>query len=263
MSIKSRVIAKIRQLIFDGSQVGADVSIDESAEVRASFIGGTAEIGKHARIIESKIRGKVSVGRESFIQNATINGNDITIAENCKLYHCNVVGTVRLGRYTSLWGPNLDLVSRPGLPLEIGSFCSVARNVSMQTFNHNHKKATTYFIGSNYFNEKWDDEQTGKGGIRIGNDVWIGTHCVILGGVTIGNGAVIAANSVVTKDVPPYAIAAGSPAKVISYRFDEVMIADLQKLEWWNWSDEQMQANKSFFEGELTPEIVSKYLKAQ
>ena len=78
--------------------------------------------------------------------------------------------------------------------------------------------------------------------IIIGNDVWIGAHATIMGGVKIGNGAVIGAGAVVAKDVPPYAIVLGNPARVIKYRFDEATIEWLQKLRWWNWTPEKIKS---------------------
>jgi virginiamycin A acetyltransferase len=91
-----------------------------------------------------------------------------------------------------------------------------------------------------------------KGPITIGNDVWIGTQCVILSGSTIGDGAVIAANSVVTADIPPYAIAAGSTAKVLRYRFSDAIIERLLNLQWWHWSRSKLEQNRALFEGDLT-----------
>ena len=85
----------------------------------------------------------------------------------------------------------------------------------------------------------WDN----KGDITIGNDVWLGYEAVILAGVTIGDGAIIGARAVVTRDVPPYTIAAGVPAKPLHKRFDEQTIARLQQLQWWNWPPERIAAN--------------------
>ena len=159
-------------------------------------------------------------------------------------------GNIETGKYSSLWGPNLDILTK-NQKVSIGSFCSIARNVSIQTYNHNYKKPTTYLIGQNIFNEKWGNEFPSKGDIIIMNDVWIGSHSVIINGVTIHNGSVVAANSVVTKDVPPYAIVAGSPAKVIGYRLDEQKIKYLENLSWWDWPLEKIKENKSFFEVEF------------
>ncbi|MDR0903370.1 MAG: CatB-related O-acetyltransferase [Ruminococcus sp.] len=86
-----------------------------------------------------------------------------------------------------------------------------------------------------------------KGQLIIQNDVWIGFGATIMGGVKIGNGAVIAANSHVVKDVPPYAIVGGNPAKVIKYRFTEDQIKELQKIAWWDWDNEKIKACKADF----------------
>jgi virginiamycin A acetyltransferase len=93
---------------------------------------------------------------------------------------------------------------------------------------------TTYFLRKNLEKKHSKEDLVSKGPITIGHDVWIGTHCVILSGAEIGTGAVIAANSVVTGAIPPYAIAAGTPAKVIRYRFDEKTINELLESRWWD-----------------------------
>lgn len=82
-----------------------------------------------------------------------------------------------------------------------------------------------------------------KGTIEIGNDVWIGTSAVILSGVKIGHGAVVAAGSLVTKNIPPYAIVGGNPAKIIKYRFNEDKIKELLEMNWWDWSEEKIKNN--------------------
>ena len=81
----------------------------------------------------------------------------------------------------------------------------------------------------------------------IGNDVWIGDQCFIKAGVKVGDGAVIGAHAVVTHDVPPYAIVAGNPAKILRYRFSEEEISALLQTKWWEWSDEEIKKNRSKF----------------
>ena len=88
-----------------------------------------------------------------------------------------------------------------------------------------------------------DGELPYKGDTEIGNDVWIGYEALVMPGVKIGNGAVIASKSVVTADVPAYSVVGGNPAKVIKYRFEESIIEALQSVAWWNWSAEKITAN--------------------
>jgi virginiamycin A acetyltransferase len=122
--------------------------------------------------------------------------------------------------------------------------------------NHNYKKITTYFILQKLFQEK-QQEVVSSGPINIGNDVWIGAGCKILSGVTIGNGAIIGANAIVTNDIPPYAIAAGNPARVIKFRFSNEIIQNLEKIKWWDWPIEKIKTHKWLFDKELTLEMLN------
>jgi acetyltransferase-like isoleucine patch superfamily enzyme len=98
--------------------------------------------------------------------------------------------------------------------------------------------------------------------IQIGNDVWIGIKCIILDGVKIGDGAIVGAGSVVTKEVPPYAIVGGAPAKIIKYRFEPDVINRLLEIKWWNLSDEEILEKIEFFrEPEITVDVINKYFK--
>jgi acyl-[acyl carrier protein]--UDP-N-acetylglucosamine O-acyltransferase len=90
-------------------------------------------------------------------------------------------------------------------------------------------------------------DATSRGEIIVGHDVWIGANAVILSGVNIGNGAVVAAGAVVNKDVPPYAVVGGVPAKLIKMRFEPEQIAALEKIQWWNWPLEKIRANLDLF----------------
>lgn len=131
--------------------------------------------------------------------------------------------------------------------LVIGKFCSIASEVIiMLCANHRIDWPTTYPLGlikgissKNY--------NTSKGDIVIGNDVWIGSRAIIMSGVKIGNGAVIGAGSVVTKDVQPYEIVAGNPARHIRFRFSPEQIERLQIMGWWDWSVDKIRDEQDFF----------------
>lgn len=132
--------------------------------------------------------------------------------------------------------------------LIIGKFCSIACGVKFlfNSANHTLKSLSSYTFP--LFFEEWGLDKKNvasawdnKGDIIIGNDVWIGYEAVIMAGVHIGDGAVIAARAVVTKDVPPYTIVGGTPARKIRMRFEEETIARLQQIQWWNWPVEKIR----------------------
>lgn len=128
--------------------------------------------------------------------------------------------------------------------LTIGKYCSIAENVTIFLGGyHNSNCVSTYPFNAAYPAKNLPSVLISKPPIIIGNDVWIGAHAIIMGGVKIGNGAIIAAGSVVTKDIPPYAIVGGNPAKIISQRFDDETILALEKIKWWDWSVEKIKAN--------------------
>lgn len=126
--------------------------------------------------------------------------------------------------------------------LLIGKFCSIACGAKFMfnCANHSLKSLSTYTFP--LFYEDWDLEKAdvasawdNKGDIIIGNDVWIGFEAIVMAGVRIGDGAIVAARAVVTHDVPPYTIVGGVPAKVIRKRFDDKVIQKLVTLKWWEW----------------------------
>lgn len=125
---------------------------------------------------------------------------------------------------------------------KIGSFCSISDSVKILIGGlHRPDWVTTWPF--NILREQFanlEGNPVSKGDVIIGNDVWIGFDALILSGITVGDGAVIGARAVVTKDVPPYGIVAGNPARLIRKRFDDTTIARLLKLSWWNWEDEKI-----------------------
>lgn len=137
-----------------------------------------------------------------------------------------------------------------GTTLKIGKFTSIAENVTILLGgNHRMDWVTTYPFSA--LTTTWPEagnisgHPQSKGDVIIGNDVWIGFGSTILSGVNIGDGAVIAARSLITKNVPPYSIVGGVPAKIIKLRFSEDIIKKLLKLSWWNWSDKKIRLHIS------------------
>lgn len=136
--------------------------------------------------------------------------------------------------------------------LVIGKFCSIACRAKFIFTSANHALGSLSTYPFPIFYDEWaldavnvTDAWDNKGDIVVGNDVWIGYEAVILSGVTIGDGAIIGARAVVTKDVPPYTIVAGVPARPIRKRFDEETIARLEQLRWWDWPEDEIRRNIS------------------
>lgn len=134
-----------------------------------------------------------------------------------------------------------------GDKLIIGKFCSIACGAKFMLTSANHKMSSLSTYPFPIFYEEWGldakdirNAWDNKGDIIIGNDVWIGYEAVIMAGVTIGDGAIIGTRAVVTKDVPPYTIVGGVPAKPIRKRFDDATVERLIKLRWWDWEHEKI-----------------------
>lgn len=153
---------------------------------------------------------------------------------------------------------------------EIGKFCSIADHCRIGMSGHSLQYMSTSpiftqkinalqecWIDKNIFEHKSTDER-----VYIGNDVWVGSHVLINGGVHIGDGAVIGAGAVVVKDVPPYAIVGGVPAKIIRYRFSPEVIEKLLELKWWNYNENTLKENIDFFQKEnITVDDVEEFIK--
>jgi len=177
-------------------------------------------------------------------QNVTI--SYLAITDN----KCTFRNHIAIARFCSLHGVNIGDYSYIEYncslnQCDIGKFCSIAANVSIglpihpidrvstsPVFHNNNNRLGVSF---NYDNNVIESKKT-----IIGNDVWIGTNALIMGGLTVGNGAVVGAGAVVTKDVPPYAIVGGVPAKIIKMRFTDVQISALEKTRWWDFSKEKL-----------------------
>lgn len=136
-----------------------------------------------------------------------------------------------------------------GDKLVIGKFCALARGVKFIMNGANHKLSGISTYQFQIFGNGWEkvmpaaEDLPYKGDTVIGNDVWIGYEALFMPGVKVGNGAIVSSKSVVTGDVPAYAIVGGNPAKVIRYRFDSETIARLEQIAWWNWPVEKISAH--------------------
>lgn len=181
-----------------------------------------------------------------FNQDTFFEGNNV-VGKN------TVIGGSYIGRNTYI-GNETNLSK-----CQIGRFCSIASCVKVIDNTHPSSvfvsTSPSFFSilkqnGQSFVKENKFEEHLRIDGysLIIGNDVWIGTNAVIKGGITIGDGAIIAMGAVVTKDVPPYAIVGGVPAKVIKYRFNEAQIKKLLELQWWNKTDKWLEQHADYFE---------------
>lgn len=197
-----------------------------------------------------------TVDRSAKITNSSLHGS-VHIYDGCVVDNCKITGNknVTVGAYSNLSGP-ISIVADCNEIL-IGKYCSIAANVSILESSHYIERVTTYYVMSEIFGCDSIADVKSKGCINIGNDVWIGTSATILAGVEIGNGAIIGAGSVVTKYIPPYAIAVGVPAKVLRYRFPPDICAKLLELSWWDWPRDRILRNYKLFSSALDNEVLS------
>jgi len=174
-------------------------------------------IGKDCLIKESSFGSYVEIGFGNNIQESIMGDYSYT-TENCQIIYSIIGKFVNIASYVRL-NPSPH-------PMHWASQHHMIYRREMFGFGED---------DNSFFN--WRRMKK----VVVGHDVWLGHNVTIMGGVTIGNGAVIGSGAIVTKDVPPYAIAVGNPAKVIRYRFDDVTIARLQDIAWWNWDHEKVK----------------------
>ena len=173
------------------------------------------------------------------IQNVTFEG------KNAVPDGCNFSGNIKIGYATTLGYRNLL-----GGTISIGKYCQLGVDVALHATNHPISFMTTY-INQNLFDGQLKQLKE-VNNIKIGHDVWLGHGVIIVGNVTIGNGAIVAAGSVVTKDVAPYTIVAGVPAKEIRKRFLDSIIQEIEVLQWWDKSEEDLEKIKPLFFKDFT-----------
>jgi len=161
----------------------------------------------------------------------------------------------------------LDKRSKEVDKLIVGKYCSIGSGaVFMMAGNQGHESKWVstfpFYYQANIFKHA-RNAYNKVGDTIIGNDVWVGTEAMIMAGITIGSGAIIAARAVVVKDVPPYAVVGGNPAKVIKYRFTETEIENLLKLKWWDWPEEKIKEAMPYICTSNIQELMDFKLKSQ
>jgi len=160
-------------------------------------------------------------------------------------------GQVEIGKF-SIGYPKI-LSWRTDDKLKAGKFCMFAHDVMILAGGeHDLKRVTCYPLKTSFhLSNKHSEDSENKGPVIIGNDVWIGAGAIILSGVTISDGVIVGAGSVVTRNIPPYAIVAGNPARIIRYRFSRKQIDQLQEIAWWNWGIDEIIANINYLYGDV------------
>lgn len=176
-------------------------------------------------------------------------GDNCILGDFSRVYNSILHNNVRIDRNNFILNSNIGIYSYTGqfsiiMHSIIGKYCSISWGVTVGAGEHDYSKITTHdflYNKSYAINDNKVSYDRFSEPLTIGNDVWIGANVTICRGVSIEDGAVVGANSVVTNDVPAYSIVAGCPAKVIKYRFDEKTIKRLLDLKWWDLSPEKIK----------------------
>lgn len=255
--LKPWVRAIGNRLRFPKAQIGTSSYISDGCHLDPGIV-----IGNHCHVFQSKLAGSTVLGDEVVVGHlstiaTTILGRGCVVERQVELFNCSLANYVavqtgceltktQIGRYSYVGREtNLNEVS-------VGSFSSIGPRTLLGCGEHPSNLISTAplfystrrqcgiaFAAKDHFEERKP--------ITLGHDVWLGAHVFVRDGVTIGDGAIVAAGSVVTKDVPPYAIVGGVPAKIIRTRFAESEIARLLAVRWWDWDETRLRANQPWF----------------
>ena len=189
----------------------------------------------HHLLQSTKKKNGVSIsGYSRGLQNVTFEG------ENKVPDRCNFSGVITIGYATTL-GYNNFLHGN----ISVGKYCQLGADAALHSTNHPVNHLSTY-INKNLFDGELSSLKEVKR-IKVGHDVWIGHNAIVVGEVSIGNGAIIASGAVVTKDVAPYSVVAGVPAREIKKRFSKKIIDEIEALQWWDLSQSELEKIKPLF----------------
>ena len=224
-----------------------DTWIDQSCRITNTTYGEGLKCYRNAVVTDSELGSGVTVGDDTTVARCKVGNN---VAFNRRSYfNDSVIGAFSYAGSNTI----MNFTS-------LGKFCSLARNVDVGGFDHDYRKVTTMpMFRFKQLSEGANPEAGKRDLCVIGNDVWIAAGAQVLHKVTVGDGAVIGGGAVVTKDVPPYAIVAGVPARIIKFRFDEKTIADLLDIKWWDWPEEVILANINWMiKQDINPETIAR-----
>ena len=207
--------------------------MDNINDIKNSSISTSANVYNFVRIVNSSIGENCTIGDDCDVVN-------LTMEERSEIGRRNIIRDSFIGK-GSYTGTNTIIKNAI-----IGRYCSISWNVSIGGGNHNYNNISMY---TDYWYKRTFGidfpAQHNNINVTIGNDVWIGAGAIVNNGITIGDGAVIGAGAIVTKNVEPYEIVVGVPAKKMNTRFSNDIIAELQRIKWWNWEDEVIKKNIS------------------
>ncbi|GAJ38348.1 putative acetyltransferase [Parageobacillus caldoxylosilyticus NBRC 107762] len=219
------------------SQIHPEATIYPFSNVIDSIISRNSKVYRGCSIVKSKMEENTFAG------------------DGSKLDHSHLERYARAGKYNHLYFVKVGKHTYTGqdtviMHTRIGAFTSISWGVTIGAAEHDFSRITSH----TFLYNPYDELNNGvtyynrfKEECEVGNDVWIGANSTILRGVTIGDGAVVGANSIVTKSVPPYAVVAGNPARIIKYRFDEKIIERLLRIQWWTLDDDIIKKNCHLF----------------
>ena len=230
-------------------------SDDFGYKILDSTYGEDCKFYDRSEIKKSELGNKIVVGNDTVVQSSVLEGN---ISINRR----NFINRSNIGKYTYT-GLNTSIRSS-----QVGRFCSISWNVSIGGGDHPNDRVTNCTISrfhmldsrewGNLSNKALATTYRNQKKCTIGNDVLISSNAVILRDVVVGNGAVIGAGAVVTKDVEPYSVVAGVPAKKIKMRFDDKTIAALEEIQWWNWPTETIRENLDLiYSSKVNEEVIA------
>lgn len=255
--MKAALRTRWNQWRYRGVALGHGSYVQPGARIaRGTTTGRSCAVLREAEVLGGvRLADRVVIGGGSRVAQTEI-GSDCTLEPGVELFNSTLADHVQLQRQSSITDARLGRYSYVGRQAYLnlvaaGSFCSIGPSVlaglgehpvdlgtTSPAFYSTRRQCGASFAATDCYPERRP--------VVIGNDVWLGARAFIRDGVTIGDGAIVAAGSVVTHDVPPYAIVGGAPAKLIRPRFAEDIVARLLALAWWEWPDERLRAAQPF-----------------